>query len=138
MCGLILVTLQKRRPHYSQSSRENATPSSSTSPLASYKEVPLPLPPPPTGEKSTTQQVLTHGKGSLLVSMAYFLFGRKEERYARTWDCVVKMLFQRSTVQSANKNYYNRWDKTKILIAETGLKKINFSGEPKKMLTWCQ
>ena len=29
-------------PHYSQSSRENATPSSSTSPLASYKEVPPP------------------------------------------------------------------------------------------------
>ena len=28
------------RPHYSQSSRENATPSSGTSPLASYKEVP--------------------------------------------------------------------------------------------------
>ena len=30
------------RPHYSQSSRENATPSSDTSPLASYKEVPPP------------------------------------------------------------------------------------------------
>ena len=27
------------RPRYSQSSRENATPSSGTSPLASYKEV---------------------------------------------------------------------------------------------------
>ena len=27
------------QPHYSQSSRENATPSSGTSPLASYKEV---------------------------------------------------------------------------------------------------
>ena len=27
-------------PHYSQSSRDNATPSSGTSPLASYKEVP--------------------------------------------------------------------------------------------------
>ena len=34
------------RPHYSQSSRENATPSSGTSPLASYKEVPHPPPPP--------------------------------------------------------------------------------------------
>ena len=31
-------------PHYSQSSRENATPSSGTSPLASYKEVRPPLP----------------------------------------------------------------------------------------------
>ena len=39
MCDPILVTLFKMRPHYSQSSCENATPSSSTSPLASYKEV---------------------------------------------------------------------------------------------------
>ena len=31
----------ENQPHYSQSSRENATPSSGTSPLASYKEVPL-------------------------------------------------------------------------------------------------
>ena len=33
-------------PHYSQSSRENATPSSGTSPLASYKEVLTPHPSP--------------------------------------------------------------------------------------------
>ena len=39
MCDPILVTLLKMRPHYSQSSRENATPSSGTSQLASYKEV---------------------------------------------------------------------------------------------------
>ena len=39
MYDLILVTLLKMRPHYSQSSRENATPSSGTCPLASYKEV---------------------------------------------------------------------------------------------------
>ena len=43
MCNLILVTLLKIWPHYSQSSCENATPSSGTSPLASYKEVPPPL-----------------------------------------------------------------------------------------------
>ena len=36
----ILVTPLKMRAHYSQSSRENATPSSGTSLLASYKEVP--------------------------------------------------------------------------------------------------
>ena len=39
-CDLILVTLLKMRPHDSQSSRENATPSSGTSQLASYKEAP--------------------------------------------------------------------------------------------------
>ena len=42
MCDPILVTLLKMRPHYSQSSRENATPSSGTSLLASYKEVTTP------------------------------------------------------------------------------------------------
>ena len=39
MCDPILVTLLNTRPHNSQSSRENATPSRGTSPLASYKEV---------------------------------------------------------------------------------------------------
>ena len=38
MCDPILVILLKMRPHYSQSSRENATPSNGTSLLASYKE----------------------------------------------------------------------------------------------------
>ena len=42
MCDPILVTLLKMRRHCSQSSRENVTPSSGTSPLASYKEVPPP------------------------------------------------------------------------------------------------
>ena len=41
MCDPILVTLLKKRPHYNQYSGENATQSSSTSPSASYKEVPL-------------------------------------------------------------------------------------------------
>ena len=44
ICDPILVNLLKMRPHYSHSSRENATPSSGTFPLASCKGVP---PPPP-------------------------------------------------------------------------------------------
>ena len=48
-CDPILVTLLKMRPHDSQSSRENATPFSGTSSVASYKEVP---PPPPPGPRS--------------------------------------------------------------------------------------
>ena len=48
MCEPILATVLKMRPHYSQSSRENATPSSGTLPLACYKEVP---PPPPRDER---------------------------------------------------------------------------------------
>ena len=35
MCEPILVTLLKMRPHYSQSSSENATPPGGTSPLVS-------------------------------------------------------------------------------------------------------
>ena len=46
MCNPTLVTVWKMQRHYSQSSRENATPSSGTSLFASYKEV-LPPPPPP-------------------------------------------------------------------------------------------
>ena len=42
MCDPILVTVLKLQLHYSQSSHENATPSSGTSPVASYKEVPPP------------------------------------------------------------------------------------------------
>ena len=42
MCDSILVTLLKTRPHYSQSSHENATPSSGTSLSASCKGVPPP------------------------------------------------------------------------------------------------
>ena len=45
----ILLTLLKMRPHDSQSSHENATPSSGTSPVASYKEV-------PPGERSLRSQ----------------------------------------------------------------------------------
>ena len=44
MCDPVLVTLLKLRPNYSQSSRENAAPSGSTSPLASNKEIPPPSP----------------------------------------------------------------------------------------------
>ena len=40
MCNSILVTPLQMQPHYSQSSRENSTPSSGTSPVASYKEIP--------------------------------------------------------------------------------------------------
>ena len=57
------------RPHYSQSSRENATPSSGTASLASYKEVPPPRPPPPPlGLKMVTlqmQKVSYHVRTSL-------------------------------------------------------------------------
>ena len=55
MCDPILVTVLKIQPHYSQSSRENATPSSGTSPVPSYKEVP----PPPRGLEVTRKCAAT-------------------------------------------------------------------------------
>ena len=66
MCDPIQVTLLKMLPHYSQSSRENVTPSSSTSPLASYQEVPPPTP-------------QAHGDNS-----SYLLY-----------PCAIKLLFMR-------------------------------------------
>ena len=48
----------KMQPHYSQPSRENATPSNGTSPLASYNEVP----PPPPGGMTFTEILNTCGR----------------------------------------------------------------------------
>ena len=45
ICDPIIVNLLKMRPHYSQSSRENVTPSSGTPLLASCKGIPPPPPP---------------------------------------------------------------------------------------------
>ena len=57
MCDPILVTLLKMQTHHSQSNRENATPSSGTSPLAFNKEVPPPPPPPrPIGDPLKSNQ----------------------------------------------------------------------------------
>ena len=53
MCHPILETLLKMLSYYSQSSRQNATPSSSTSPLASYKEKEVRPPPPPPSNNSS-------------------------------------------------------------------------------------
>ena len=59
MCDPILVTLLKMRPHYSQSTRKNATLSSGTSPLTSYEAVPPPPPTPPRGKsKAATRRSL--------------------------------------------------------------------------------
>ena len=57
--GSIVVTLLKMQPHYSQSSRENATASSDTSPLASYKEEPPPPPGQGTRSYAATARLLT-------------------------------------------------------------------------------
>ena len=70
MCDPILVTLLKMQPHYSQSSRENATPSSGTSPVASYKEVP-----PPRGRKTWTATPFSRRNSNLLLD---FSLQRKE------------------------------------------------------------
>ena len=82
ICDPILVTLLKMRPHYSQSRRENATPSSGTSPSASYKEVPPSAPPPGTnnaqtllpGMNSVEPQCLNSGDELLeSISLVFFL-----------------------------------------------------------------
>ena len=54
------IYIYKMRAHYSQSSRENATPSSGTPPLASYAEVP---PPRPRGAILATSRGYRRGAG---------------------------------------------------------------------------
>ena len=98
MCDPILVTLFKMQLHSSQSSRENATPSSGISPLVSYKEVPPPPPPPVncvdvisypdlprSGGDRGTRLVLTfnfdlghEGKCLNLLNEVFLLFGNGE------------------------------------------------------------
>ena len=72
----ILVTLSKMRPHYSQSTRENATPSSGTPPLASYKEV---TPPPPSPRAAMLRRLSTHEYLYILGSII-FLHAQGEGR----------------------------------------------------------
>ena len=72
-----IEALLKRQPHYSQVSHENATLSSGTPPLASYKEVPRspPSPPPPTPGKLISEEKLifftTQGSNSHLLPQPY-------------------------------------------------------------------
>ena len=71
MCDPILVTLLKMRPHYSQSSLENATPSSDTFLLASYKEVP------PTPPAAMLCRLSTH---EIYLAHSIFLHAQREGR----------------------------------------------------------
>ena len=69
MCDPILVTPLKMRPRYSQSRRENATPSSGASPLASYKEVP---PPPEWLISATEHKIVKDWESTLLMIKILF------------------------------------------------------------------
>ena len=55
-------SLLKTRPHYSQSSCENATPSSGTSPIASCKRLPSP---PPRGKLACSNQLSYYQRNEL-------------------------------------------------------------------------
>ena len=58
------------RPPYSQSSRENTTPYSGTSPIASYKEVPSPPGENSVGDHSKCEGiVVSYGGWSLMSNM---------------------------------------------------------------------
>ena len=86
MFDSILVTLLKTRPHYSQSSLENATPSSGTSPLASYKAVPQPPPPPPgqivdfSAEMVAYQKIVLCGHITSLLNVTTMTTKRENEQ----------------------------------------------------------
>ena len=83
MCDPILVTLLKMQPHYCKSSRENATPSSGTSPVASYKEVPPPPPRDPDLHKDPAPPRCCLYKWSFLYSKSHIQ--TKKSSMGRMW-----------------------------------------------------
>ena len=96
MCDPILITLLQMQPYYSQSSRENATPSSGTSP-SSYKEVPT--------------------QGDMVVNFKDFSRPNKEIKYfLRTWtefkDCPRR---RKNGLKNSDRGIYSAgfrpWDK---------------------------
>ena len=82
MCDPIQVTLLKMQPRYSQTSCENATPSSDTSPLASNKEDP------PEAAWPSGQRVgLAIRRSRVRVPLwplAVFVLGRPEFKFSAT------------------------------------------------------
>ena len=110
MRDTIRVALLKMQPHYNQSSRENATPSIGTSPLASYKEVPsrvfylsTPPPPPPayTFCKLTLislwccMRVIRPIRNSRLLTSSFFWSSARARTLTRTSSVVTKWSFVR-------------------------------------------
>ena len=87
MCDPILVTLLKMQPYYSQFSRENGTPSSGTSPVASYNEVP---PPPPGRWRKYCEQksVKFGGNVAFLLRFGPFFYDERKagQDEMRWWD----------------------------------------------------
>ena len=87
MCDPILVTVLKMQPHYSQSSSENATPSSGTSPIAFYKELP---PPPREGTSVIRSECMLDG-------LSHYLL---DSETARIRLCRIKIVTTQQTHRS--------------------------------------
>ena len=90
MCDPILVTVLKKQPHYSQSSRKNATPSSGTSPAAYYLEVP---PPPRATELPFSVLFSIEIQWRIVCQLIqYFFYPKKDELTCFTFQ--FKMIIQ--------------------------------------------
>ena len=111
MCDPILVTLLKMQPHYSQSSRENATPSSGTSQLASYKEVP---PPPPDLAQLQLQKGMFNQHFPKLNQLTWLSALCQDSGQRKNISCKSNFILRLSWYQNRKKN--SVWNKTKCTV----------------------
>ena len=108
------------RLHYSQSSHENATPSSGIFPLASYKEVqPLP-PPPPRGPSpdETTSRFFFHSSPNIrfLLSLVLSVWARS----LLSWlYCPTEVFLDKSVAPSPQKSRLSNFDSNSIVFTTT-------------------
>ena len=115
MCDPVVVTLLKMRPHYSQSSYENATPSSGTFPLASYKEVQ----PPPPGSLPGRDHSRFFFHSSPNIRFLLSLVSSVRVRSLLSWlYCPTEVFVDNSVAPSPQKSRFSNFDSNSISYSQ--------------------
>ena len=104
------------RPHYSQSSYENATPSSGTFPLASYKEVQ----PPPPGSLPGRDHSRFFFHSSPNIRFLLSLVSSVRVRSLLSWlYCPTEVFVDNSVAPSPQKSRFSNFDSNSIVFTNT-------------------
>ena len=103
------------RPHYSQSSHENATPSSGTFPLASYKEV---QPPPGSLPGRDHSRFFFHSSPNIRFLLS--LVSSVRVRSLLSWlYCPTEVFVDNSVAPSPQKSRFSNFDSNSIVFTTT-------------------
>ena len=105
------------RPHYSQSSHENATPSSGTFPLASYKEV-QPLPPPGSLPGRDYSRFFFHSSPNIRFLLWLVLSVRVRSLLGWLY-CPTEVFVDISVAPSPQKSRFSNFDSNSIVFTTT-------------------